>query len=201
MRDTLERFDVRPRNAAALIDWLSGGNQQKIFVGRWLATGAEALHHGGADGRGQTSAREVSSTARCAASQTTAQRYSSSPPIFEEVAALCDRALVIGARQDHVRVDWLDADAGRASHPLFHGGRSERAGALMTEKDMSETTFQRSAASPARPAAPTGSLVQSGGHLRPRFRLRSDHAGVRRAEALELLQRHQHQYAFWSASR
>ena len=38
--DVLERFDVRPRNWAALIDWLSGGNQQKVFVGRWLATGA-----------------------------------------------------------------------------------------------------------------------------------------------------------------
>ena len=38
--DALDRFDVRPRNWAALIDWLSGGNQQKVFVGRWLATGA-----------------------------------------------------------------------------------------------------------------------------------------------------------------
>ncbi len=38
--DVLDRFDVRPRNWAALIDWLSGGNQQKVFVGRWLATGA-----------------------------------------------------------------------------------------------------------------------------------------------------------------
>jgi ABC-type sugar transport system ATPase subunit len=39
--DVLDRFDVRPRDWAALIDWLSGGNQQKVFVGRWLATGAQ----------------------------------------------------------------------------------------------------------------------------------------------------------------
>jgi ribose transport system ATP-binding protein len=37
--EVLDRFDVRPRNWTALIDWLSGGNQQKVFVGRWLATG------------------------------------------------------------------------------------------------------------------------------------------------------------------
>jgi ABC-type sugar transport system ATPase subunit len=38
--NVLDRFDVRPRNESALIDWLSGGNQQKVFVGRWLETGA-----------------------------------------------------------------------------------------------------------------------------------------------------------------
>ncbi|HEX4764803.1 MAG TPA: sugar ABC transporter ATP-binding protein, partial [Lichenihabitans sp.] len=43
VRDVLDRFDVRPRDEAALIDWLSGGNQQKVFVGRWLVTGARLL--------------------------------------------------------------------------------------------------------------------------------------------------------------
>ncbi len=33
----IERFDVRPPNPNAIVDGLSGGNQQKIVVGRALA--------------------------------------------------------------------------------------------------------------------------------------------------------------------
>ena len=94
VRDVLERFDVRPRNGAALIDWLSGGNQQKIFVGRWLATGArlfvmEEPTAGvdiGAKGIIHRMLRDV------AAAGAGVLVVSSD---FEEVATLCDRALVI----------------------------------------------------------------------------------------------------------
>lgn len=95
VHDVLERFDVRPRNAAALIDWLSGGNQQKIFVGRWLATGArlfimEEPTAGvdiGAKGTIHRMLRDI-------ATEGAAVLVVSSD--FEEVATLCDRALVIG---------------------------------------------------------------------------------------------------------
>jgi len=36
-REVIERFDVRPPNPNAVVDGLSGGNQQKIVVGRALA--------------------------------------------------------------------------------------------------------------------------------------------------------------------
>ncbi|MGB8266979.1 MAG: ABC transporter ATP-binding protein [Candidatus Velthaea sp.] len=36
-REAIERFDVRPPNPNAIVDGLSGGNQQKIVVGRALA--------------------------------------------------------------------------------------------------------------------------------------------------------------------
>jgi simple sugar transport system ATP-binding protein len=36
-REVIERFDVRPPNADAIVDQLSGGNQQKLVVGRMLA--------------------------------------------------------------------------------------------------------------------------------------------------------------------
>jgi ribose transport system ATP-binding protein len=93
--DALERFDVRPRNSAALIDWLSGGNQQKVFVGRWLATGArlfimEEPTAGvdiGAKGAIHRMLRDI------AAKGASVLVVSSD---FEEVATLCDRALVIG---------------------------------------------------------------------------------------------------------
>ena len=90
----LDRLDVRPRNESALIDWLSGGNQQKVFVGRWLETharlyimeeptagidiGAKGMIHG---------------ILRDIAAKGAAVLVVSSD--FEEVASLCDRALVI----------------------------------------------------------------------------------------------------------
>ena len=95
VRDVLERFDVRPRDGDALIDWLSGGNQQKVFVGRWLATGArlfimEEPTAGvdiGAKGIIHAMLRDI------AARGASILVVSSD---FEEVAVLCDRALVIG---------------------------------------------------------------------------------------------------------
>ena len=95
VRDTLERFDVRPRSAAALIDWLSGGNQQKIFVGRWLATGAKLFIMEEPTAGVDIGAKGIiHSTLRNIADDGAAVLVISSD--FEEVAALCDRALVMG---------------------------------------------------------------------------------------------------------
>lgn len=93
--DMLEQFDVRPRNGATLIDWLSGGNQQKVFVGRWLATRArlfimEEPTAGvdiGAKGIIHRMLRDI-------AAEGAAVLVVSSD--YEEVASLCDRALVMG---------------------------------------------------------------------------------------------------------
>jgi ribose transport system ATP-binding protein len=77
-----------------LIDWLSGGNQQKVFVGRWLETGArlyimEEPTAGvdiGAKGIIHRILRDI--VAKGAAVLVVSSD-------FEEVASLCDRALVI----------------------------------------------------------------------------------------------------------
>jgi ribose transport system ATP-binding protein len=90
----LDLLDIRPRDDAALIEWLSGGNQQKVFIGRWLATkahlyileeptagvdiGAKALIH---------------RTLRDVATQGAMVLVISSD--FEEIVTLCDRALVM----------------------------------------------------------------------------------------------------------
>ncbi|QPF82492.1 sugar ABC transporter ATP-binding protein [Bradyrhizobium genosp. L] len=95
VRDQLERFDVRPRSAAALIDWLSGGNQQKIFVGRWLATGAKLFIMEEPTAGVDIGAKGIiHRTLRNIADDGAAVLVVSSD--FEEVAALCDRALVMG---------------------------------------------------------------------------------------------------------
>ncbi len=91
----LERFDVRPRNPAALIDWLSGGNQQKVFVGRWLESKARLFimeePTAGVDVGAKFAIHQL---LRDAAARGAGVLVVSSD--FEEVAGLCDRALVIG---------------------------------------------------------------------------------------------------------
>jgi len=93
--ETLDRFDVRPRDWAALIDWLSGGNQQKVFVGRWLATDARLFIMEEPTAGVDIGAKEaIHRTLRDLAAEGAGVLVVSSD--FEEVATLCDRALVFG---------------------------------------------------------------------------------------------------------
>jgi ribose transport system ATP-binding protein len=91
----LQRFDVRPSNGEAMIDWLSGGNQQKVFVARWLESKAPLLileePTAGVDIGAKLA---IHGMVRDAAKAGAAVLVVSSD--FEEVAALCDRALVLG---------------------------------------------------------------------------------------------------------
>ncbi|MBX6321954.1 MAG: sugar ABC transporter ATP-binding protein [Rhodospirillaceae bacterium] len=93
-RKTLERFDVRPRDEAALIDWLSGGNQQKVCIARWLAGEARLLIL-------EEPTAGVDIGAKVAIHHMLRQGTAAGASIlvvssdFEEVATLCDRALVI----------------------------------------------------------------------------------------------------------
>jgi ribose transport system ATP-binding protein len=90
----LDRFDVRPRDGSALIDWLSGGNQQKVFVGRWLATGARLFIMEEPTAGVDIGAKGViHRMLRDIAAEGAGILVVSSD--FEEVASLCDRALVI----------------------------------------------------------------------------------------------------------
>ena len=91
----LDRFDVRPRNPAALIDWLSGGNQQKVFVGRWLESKARLFIMEEPTAGVDVGAKfAIHGLLRGAAAEGAGVLVVSSD--FEEVAALCDRALVVG---------------------------------------------------------------------------------------------------------
>jgi ribose transport system ATP-binding protein len=90
----LEQFDVRPRNPASLIDWLSGGNQQKVCLARWLEARARVVileePTAGVDIGAKLSIHQM---LRKAAADGAAVIVVSSD--LEEVAAVCDRALVI----------------------------------------------------------------------------------------------------------
>jgi ribose transport system ATP-binding protein len=90
----LEQFDVRPRNPGSLIDWLSGGNQQKVCLARWLEARARVVileePTAGVDIGAKLSIHQM---LRKAAVDGAAVIVVSSD--LEEVAAVCDRALVI----------------------------------------------------------------------------------------------------------
>ena len=95
---TLDRLDVRPPDPAALIEWLSGGNQQKVFCGRWLESQGAAVRDGGANG-GRRHWREVRDPRAAAWRGEAGAAILVVSSDFEEVATLCDRALVIGRGQ------------------------------------------------------------------------------------------------------
>ncbi len=114
-----------------LIDWLSGGNQQKVFVARWLQSKARLFimeePTAGVDVGAKLSIHRL----LVAAAQRGAAILVVSSD-FEEVATLCDRALVLGRgrivgelRGDALTVDNLVA---RASLGSGHGAVSAATG-------------------------------------------------------------------------
>ena len=49
--DAIARFGIRARGPEQIVGKLSGGNQQKVVLGKWLATKPRAPDHGRADPR------------------------------------------------------------------------------------------------------------------------------------------------------
>jgi len=112
----LEQFDVRPRNAASLIDWLSGGNQQKVCIARWLEAQAKVLileePTAGVDIGAKLAIHDMLRRAtRDGAGNGAAVIVVSSD--LDEVSALCDRALILdrGRIASELQGDELTMDA------------------------------------------------------------------------------------------
>ncbi|MBX6389599.1 MAG: sugar ABC transporter ATP-binding protein [Frankia sp.] len=93
--DTLvEKFDVRPRRPAALIGRLSGGNQQKVVLAKWLETGPRLLLlHEPTQGVDVAARAEIYRLVREATEAGMATVWVSSD--FEELVAVCDRVLIM----------------------------------------------------------------------------------------------------------
>jgi ribose transport system ATP-binding protein len=92
--ELMEQLDVRPRNSAAPIDSLSGGNQQKVFVGRWLVNKARLYVMEEPTAGVDVGAKGViHRILRAIAAEGAGVLVVSSD--FEEVASLCDRAIVV----------------------------------------------------------------------------------------------------------
>ena len=109
-RHSAARVDLRPNEPDLPIEGLSGGNQQKVVVGRWLATGRRLLvaedPTAGVDVGAKAEIYRL--IARALAAGLAVVVVSTD---FEEVAHICHRALVfnrgriigelIGPRSDH----------------------------------------------------------------------------------------------------
>ncbi|WP_338899600.1 sugar ABC transporter ATP-binding protein [Streptomyces sp. TG1A-60] len=92
--DLIERFSVRPRDSEAAIATLSGGNQQKVMLGRWLRTGLRLLIL-------EEPTASVDVGAKAAIHRLLDEALAGGLAVvlistdFEEVAAVCGRALVL----------------------------------------------------------------------------------------------------------
>ncbi|MBL7516037.1 ATP-binding cassette domain-containing protein, partial [Frankia nepalensis] len=95
-RALFERFDVRPRDPALPAGALSGGNQQKLLVGRELAAGPSVVvAHGPTQGLDLRAATAIRDDLRAAAADGAAVIVLSTD--LDEVLTIADRVLVLSA--------------------------------------------------------------------------------------------------------
>jgi ribose transport system ATP-binding protein len=93
-RDAIKQFMVRAASEEQPIGTLSGGNQQKVVLARWLHDRPKVfLLNEPTQGVDVHARREIHELLRAAANQGTAMLVVSSD--FRELAELCDRALII----------------------------------------------------------------------------------------------------------
>jgi ribose transport system ATP-binding protein len=93
VRATLERYAVNPPDPSAAMSRLSGGNQQKAMVGKWLQTRpGTLLLHEPTQGVDVGARKQIFEYVREAAQAGAAVLISSSE--HEDLAHLCDRVLV-----------------------------------------------------------------------------------------------------------
>jgi ribose transport system ATP-binding protein len=90
----LDRFDVRPRNGGALMGQLSGGNQQKVVLAKWLEIEPRLLLlHEPTQGVDVAARASIYRHVREATAHGMATLWVSSD--FEELATVCDRVLIM----------------------------------------------------------------------------------------------------------
>jgi ribose transport system ATP-binding protein len=93
VRATLERYTVNPPDPNAMMSRLSGGNQQKAMVGKWLQTRpGTLLLHEPTQGVDVGARKQIFEYVREAAQAGAAVLIASSE--HEDLAHLCDRVLV-----------------------------------------------------------------------------------------------------------
>jgi len=94
MGELLEKYDVRPRSSSALLGRLSGGNQQKVVLAKWMEIEPHLLLlHEPTQGVDVAARASIYRHVRAATDDGMATLWVSSD--FEELAAVCDRVLVM----------------------------------------------------------------------------------------------------------
>lgn len=97
-RELMDRFDVRPRDPEATFGNLSGGNQQKALLAKWLVPPPDVLLvHEPTQGVDVGAREQIYEVLRDSARAGTAVLCASSD--YEQLAVLCDRVVVFGRGQ------------------------------------------------------------------------------------------------------
>jgi ribose transport system ATP-binding protein len=138
VRRLLEKFDVRPRRAEALLAQLSGGNQQRVVLAKWLEIDPHLLLlHEPTQGVDVAARSEIYRLVREATAGGMATLWVSSD--FEELEMVCDRVLIMAngviraeLSGDDVREDKISSSvyyySTDAASVLAEGGRDAKAG-------------------------------------------------------------------------
>ena len=105
--DLVARFDVRPADPAALMGTLSGGNQQKTVLARWIAQEPKVLVlHEPTQGVDVGARRQIFQVIRDAVVAGMSVVYASLE--YEDLAHMCDKVLVF--RNGSVAAELVGAD-------------------------------------------------------------------------------------------
>jgi ribose transport system ATP-binding protein len=130
---TLRAFDVRPADPGAAMSTLSGGNQQKALIGKWLQVEPSLLlMHEPTQGVDIGARQEIFSYIAAAAASGTTVLVASSE--LEDLVGLCHRVLVFWEGQV----------------------KQELTGAGLTEPELIKASYQSDEAHPAGAAAQEG---------------------------------------------
>ena len=104
-----ETLDIRPRSDTMLVKQLSGGNQQKVLLGKWLATGPQVLVlHEPTQAVDVGARQDILHALRRAADTGMAVVLVSSEA--EDLVAVCDRVLLYRPGLGLVPIDASSAD-------------------------------------------------------------------------------------------
>jgi ribose transport system ATP-binding protein len=131
-RRLLAEYQVRPNTPGAAMETLSGGNQQKVLLAKWIQLApALLLLHEPTRGVDVGARREIFATLRGLARSGVAVMCASGD--HEELAALCDRVLVFGEGaavrtliEDEISVAEIAAASRSDLRPACSGNASAR---------------------------------------------------------------------------
>jgi ribose transport system ATP-binding protein len=119
-RRLTDAFDVRPPDARALFGTLSGGNQQKVVLAKWLQTGPRLLLlHEPTQGVDIGARRQIYQTVRADAGDRVTLCASSD---HDQLAQLCDRVLVLRRGRIAAELGGAEVTKQRITEECLRGG-------------------------------------------------------------------------------
>jgi ribose transport system ATP-binding protein len=119
VHDQLDRFDVRPRDPGAVTWRLSGGNQQRVVLAKWLEIDPKLLLlHEPTQGVDVAARAQIYRMVRDATAEGMATLWVSSD--FEELAAVCDRVVVMAAGRVRAELSGDELTEDRISSEVYY---------------------------------------------------------------------------------